>query len=204
MTRVKICGITNIDDALAAVSFGADALGFIFHEASGRYVTPEKAGKIISALPPYISAVGVVVDKPVEDINSIVEISGVDTVQLHGNETPEFCFQLQHRTVKALRINDCVDKEDVELYPVEAILFDSYSDREYGGTGRTFRWELLAGLDISKYIILSGGLDPENVADAIRAVRPYAVDVSSGVEESPGMKNKLKMKKFIEAVKNGD
>lgn len=203
MVRVKVCGITNSDDAFRAVDLGADALGFIFYKGSKRYIDPRDAHRIISSLPPFVSSVGVFVNQGADEIKEAVETSGVDTVQLHGDETPEFCTLLPYKLIKAVRVKDTVNTEEVELYPVLAILFDKHTDEMYGGTGKSFDWGALKGIAISKKVILSGGLTPENVFRAIETVRPYGVDVSTGVEDSPGKKNHIKMRKFIEAVKNG-
>ncbi|MCI0482823.1 MAG: phosphoribosylanthranilate isomerase [Candidatus Dadabacteria bacterium] len=203
MVRVKVCGITNSDDAFRAVELGADALGFIFYKGSKRYIDPRDAQRIISSLPPFVSSVGVFVNQGPDEIKEAVETSGVDTVQLHGDETPEFCALLPYKLIKAVRVKDTVNTEEVELYPVLAILFDKHTDEMYGGTGTSFDWGVLKGIAISKKVILSGGLTPENVFRAIEIVRPYGVDVSTGVEDSPGKKNHMKMRKFIEAVKNG-
>lgn len=203
MVRIKICGITNMEDALRAADLGADALGFIFYKGSKRYIEPRDAGQIISSLPPFVSAVGVFVNRSIEEIKESARVSGIDTVQLHGDETPEFCGGLPHRLIKAIRVKDAVNIAEVELYPVQAILFDKHTDEMYGGTGSSFDWGVLKGLEISKKIILSGGLTPENVSLAVRLVKPYGVDVSTGVEDAPGKKNHEKMRKFIEAVKDG-
>ena len=203
MVRVKICGITNKSDALSAAGLGADALGFIFYKGSKRYIDPKEAGRIISSLPPFISAVGVFVNQGIEEIKEYARLSGIDTVQLHGDETPVFCGEVPYRMIKAVRVKDAVNIAEVELYPVRAILFDKHSDEMYGGTGSHFDWGVLKGLSISKKIILSGGLTPENVSQAVRLVKPYGVDVSTGVEDAPGKKNHEKMRKFIEAVKDG-
>lgn len=203
MTRVKICGITRLPDALLASELGADALGFIFYPGSKRFIEPERAGEIIASLPPYLTTVGVFVNQSLDEINSFKEKSGISLVQLHGDETPEFCAGLTFKSVKALRVKGSSDVERVELYPQEAILFDKYSDEQYGGTGESFSWDLLSGLKTNKHIILSGGLTSENVGDAIKRVNPYALDVSSGVEDHPGIKSEEKMRKFIEAVRLG-
>ena len=203
MVRVKICGITNENDALSAAGLGADALGFIFYKGSKRYIDPKEAGRIISSLPPFVSAVGVFVNQSIEEIKEYARLSGIDTVQLHGDETPVFCEEVPYKMIKAVRVKDAVNIAEVELYPVRAILFDKHSDEMYGGTGSRFDWGVLKGLEISKKIILSGGLTPENVSQAVRLVRPYGVDVSTGVEDAPGKKNHEKMRKFIEAVKDG-
>ncbi|MFI5322557.1 MAG: phosphoribosylanthranilate isomerase [Thermodesulfobacteriota bacterium] len=203
MTRVKVCGITNTEDALSAVEMGADALGFIFYRGSKRYIDPAKVSEIVSALPPFVSAVGVFVNQGIDEIKEAARISGIDTLQLHGDESPEFCAGLDYKVIKAIRVKDAVNTEEVELYPVRAILFDKHSDELYGGTGRSFDWGVLRDIEISKKIVISGGLTPENVSGAIEMIKPYAVDVSTGVEDSPGRKNRIKMKKFIEAVKDG-
>ncbi len=203
MVRVKVCGITNAVDALRAVELGADALGFIFYKGSKRYIDPRDAHRIISSLPPFISSVGVFVNQTVPEITGAVETSGVDTVQLHGDETPELCTMLPYKLIKAVRVKDTVNTVEVELYPVRAILFDKHTDEMYGGTGTSFDWGVLKSINTSKKVILSGGLTPENVSRAIEIVNPYGVDVSTGVEDSPGKKNHIKMRKFIEAVKNG-
>ncbi len=204
MTRIKICGITNIEDALLASNLGADALGFIFYPESKRFIEPERAGEIISSLPPFITTVGVFVNQGLDEINSVRDKTGIGLVQLHGDESPEFCAELPFNAVKALRIKEPSDIARVELYPQEAILFDKYSDDAYGGTGESFTWDWLQDLKTTKSIILSGGLTPDNVGEAIGKVSPYAVDVSSGVEGSPGNKNADKMRQFIQAVRFGN
>ena len=203
MTRIKICGITNLKDALLASELGADALGFIFYPESKRYIAPEAASEIISSLPPYLTTVGVFVNESVDGINSVRDKTGISLVQLHGDEAPGFCTGLPFKAVKVIRVKGPSDIERVELYPQEAILFDKYSDAEYGGTGESFSWDLISGLKTNKKIILSGGLTPENVGEAVKQVSPYAVDVSTGVEDSPGKKNEDKMRKFIQAVRLG-
>jgi len=204
MTRIKICGITNIEDALLAIDLGADALGFIFYRESKRCIDPSKARDIISALPPFITTVGVFVNQGLEEIKAAREKAGFDTVQLHGDESPELCKKLDGKVIKAIRIRDSINSEEVESYPVQAVLFDTYSTKGFGGTGESFSWEILKDLNTSKKIILSGGLSPENVSQAIRSARPYGVDVSSGVEDHYGKKSPEKLKAFIEAVRNGD
>ena len=203
MVRIKICGITNPKDAIAACELGADALGFIFYNGSKRYIEPEKARAIVSELPPFISTVGVFVNQDVPEIESVVETVGIDTVQLHGDESADFCSKIPLRVIKAVRVKEFVDADAVELYPVQAILFDKLDENMYGGTGKSFDWEALRGVNIPQKVILSGGLTHENVSEAIKTVGPYAVDVSSGVEDSPGYKNHLKLREFIEAVRNG-
>jgi len=204
MTKVKICGITNFKDAVKSLDCGADALGFIFYEKSKRYIKPSDAGKIIKELPPFVTKVAVFVDSSYRQINKIINELSINLIQLHGNEAPEFCAKFRHPVIKALRIKDSIDKQEVDSFPTQAILFDTHSESEYGGTGISFNWKLLKKLKIDKKIILSGGLNPDNIDEAIRTVKPYAVDVSSGVEKSYGIKDHQKIKKFIEAVENAN
>ncbi|MGB3364734.1 MAG: phosphoribosylanthranilate isomerase [Thermodesulfobacteriota bacterium] len=202
-TKIKICGITNMEDAQAAADYGADALGFIFYKESKRYVDPQVAKSIISSLPPFITTVGVFVNQGMDEISQIKEATGIQVAQLHGDETPEFVSSLPIDVIKVIRVKDKSDLDKVAQYSAQAILFDTYSDKEYGGTGESFDWEILNNLSSEKKVILSGGLNPENVLEAVQIVRPYAVDVSSGVEDTPGKKDHTKIKKFIEAIKNG-
>jgi phosphoribosylanthranilate isomerase len=203
MTKIKICGITNIEDAFLAIDSGADALGFVFYRGSKRYIDPESANNIISNLPPFITTVGIFVNQGLDEINYTKEKAGFDTIQLHGDEPPDFCKNFT-RVIKAIRVKENIDLKLIESYPVKVVLFDTFSEESYGGTGRSFGWGALKDLNTSKRIILSGGLTPENVFQAIRIVHPYAVDVSTGVEDHPGKKNPEKLKKFIEAVRNED
>ena len=202
VTKIKICGITNVEDALLAVELGADALGFIFYRESKRYIRPERAHEIISKLPPFVTTVGVFVNQELDEIKNIKEEAGFDLFQLHGDESPDFCKRLGRGVIKTIRVRGSINPEEIESYPVQTVLFDTYSTKGYGGTGESFRWKVLKGLNSSKRIILSGGLSPENVSQAIRIVNPYGVDVSSGVEDYPGKKNPQRLKKFIEAARN--
>lgn len=204
MTKIKICGITNLNDAFLALDLGADALGFIFYRNSKRYISPEDASRIISKLPPFVTTVGVFVNQGVQELKSMKRETGFDLFQLHGDEEPDYCRELGNSVIKAIRVKDRISQEDVDSFPVQALLFDAYSAADFGGTGRSFNWELLKGIALSKSVILSGGLTSENVAEAIDIVNPYAVDVSSGVEDYPGKKNPVKLKAFIEAVRNGN
>jgi phosphoribosylanthranilate isomerase len=200
MVRVKICGITNLGDALIAAEFGADALGFVFFKGSPRYVPPDEARKIILGLPPFITTVGVFVDEKPEEVERIVKHTAVDVAQFHGHEPPEACMT-GRRVIKAIRIKELADLEPLKHYRVSAFLLDTYAPDSFGGTGQTFNWDV--ALDAKQFgkIILSGGLNPDNVEKAIRWVRPYAVDVSSGVEEEKGRKDHTKLKLFIERAK---
>jgi phosphoribosylanthranilate isomerase len=204
MTKIKICGITNLNDAFLGLDLGADALGFIFHRYSKRYISSEDALRIISKLPPFVTTVGVFVNQGVEELKSMKREIGFDLFQLHGDEEPDYCRELGNSVIKAIRVKDCINQDDIDSFPVQALLFDAYSTAEFGGTGRSFNWELLKGIALSKSVILSGGLTAENVAEAIDIVNPYAVDVSSGVEDYPGKKNPVKLKAFIAAVRNAD
>ncbi len=204
MTKTKICGITNHQDALAAANLGVDALGFIFYKASPRYIKPEAARNIIKSLPPFISTVGVFVDEEADTIREIMRDCNLHLVQLHGHETPAFCQKFSGRVIKAIRIKDKLSLIDIDKYPVVALLLDTYVSHKVGGTGEVFNWEL--ALTAQKYarIILAGGLDPENIQQAIKTVRPYAVDVCSGVEEEPGIKDLKKLQELVEKVRLSD
>ena len=204
MTRIKVCGITNSEDALCAVRLGATALGFVFYEKSPRFVAPADAREIIRFLPPFITKVGVFVNADADYLREARDVAGFDIYQFHGDETPQFCAAFGGNYIKAIRVEDAGSLDAVELYDTDAFLFDAYSPDAYGGTGVNFSWDILSGRKLGdKFVILSGGLNPENVRDAIQAVNPYAVDVSSGVESSPGIKDHLKLKRFMEAASYG-
>lgn len=200
---VKICGITNLADALAAVDAGADALGFMFYEPSARNISPAAAREIIAQIPPRVAKVGVFVNASVETIRRIAAECGLDTVQLHGEETPEFCAQFAPLKVwKAIRVRDQSSLRALPNYKTDAWLLDSYVAGQPGGTGEKFNWDLaVAAKALGRPVILAGGLTPGNVSDAVRQVRPFGVDVSSGVESAPGKKNAAKVKAFIQAAK---
>lgn len=199
--RVKICGITHSEDAQASVDLGADALGFVFAK-SPRQVTKEQAREIIKDLPPFITPVGVFVDEQVDKIKEICNFCNIGTVQLHGSEDPSYVNGLmEYKIIKAFRIKDEGDLRPLAIYKAHAFLLDSYVKDAVGGTGVAFRWELARQAYKYGTIILSGGLTPENVKEAIHIVKPYAVDVSSGVESSPGKKDKQLIKRFIKNVK---
>jgi phosphoribosylanthranilate isomerase len=200
MTRIKICGLTNREDALLAVEAGADALGLVFAD-SPRRVTPAAAERIVAGLPPLVSVIGVFRNHRVEEIRSIVRRVGLDRVQLHGDESPDDCERLAPKVIKRFDIleNDTSEtlRERMERYRVSAYLLDPGA-----GSGRKFDWSLAR--DLPGPLIVSGGLTPENVGEAIRTLRPYAVDVSSGVEHEPGRKDAEKVKAFIRAVRMAD
>lgn len=195
--RVKICGITNREDALAAVELGADALGFVF-AGSPRQVTKELAKNVIKDLPPFVATVGVFVNEETDAMKSICNFCGIHTVQLHGNEDPSCLKDLQgYKIIKAFRIRDEADLKPLADYKPHAFLLDSRVEGIMGGTGVPFQWEYARQAHKYGKVILSGGLTPENIKEAINIVRPYAVDVSSGVESSPGKKDYSKMKQFL-------
>src|SRR5208282_4931553 len=201
MVRVKICGITNIEDALAAVDYGADALGFIFFPESPRYVSPETAREIISFLPPFVTTVGVFVNETEQKMREIMQHTGMNVLQLHGEESPALCVAW-HRVIRALRVKDFIDLKPLEACSkVSAFLLDTYSPGQFGGTGQIFNWDIAVEAKRFGRIILSGGLNPDNVEKAVKLVRPYAVDVSSGVEEKKGKKDLQKMRLFIERAR---
>jgi phosphoribosylanthranilate isomerase len=201
MVRVKICGITNLADAMTAVEAGADALGFVFYEKSPRFINPLAAAEIIAKLPPFVQPVGLFVNEEAEKINWTADYCGLDLVQLHGDETPEDCLEVNRRVIKAFRMQSTVSIEPLRKYQVSGFLLDAWCPDCYGGTGKTFNWEMAAAASQYGRIILAGGLTPENVAEAIVAVRPYAVDVSSGVESAPGKKDREKVREFIKRAK---
>ncbi len=200
MVRVKICGITNAGDALAAVECGADALGFVFYPESPRYITGAAARSIISQIPPCIATFGVFVNESTETISRIRTEAGIDVVQLHGDEPLSMCRQFP-RTVKAFRVRTLTDLEPLSACQSSAFLLDTYDPIAYGGTGQAFNWDIAVEAKQFGRIILAGGLTPENVALAVVHVQPYAVDVSSGVEQSKGKKDRGKMRLFIERAK---
>lgn len=200
--RVKICGITRAADAIAAVEAGADALGFVFYEKSPRHVTIEQAAAIMHSVPPFVSRVGLFVDASAEEVASTIAGAGIDTLQFHGEETPEFCNQFSLATLKAIRVRGADSLRAIRPYSVSGILLDSFVAGNPGGTGVQFKWEwAVEAKRMGKPIILAGGLKPGTVAEAVRFVNPYAVDVSSGVESSPGKKDVAKLRDFIAAAK---
>jgi phosphoribosylanthranilate isomerase len=198
--RIKICGITNLDDARLAVELGADMLGFIFFAKSRRAVTRETAAQICRQLD--VEKVGVFVNESAPVIQATLAACGLTAIQFHGEEPPAFCRQFPVKAIKALRVRDTGSLVAAAEYDVDALLLDTYTDSQHGGTGRTFDWQLaVQAKQFGRPIILSGGLTPENVRDAIATVQPYAVDVASGVEQAPGKKDPEKLRRFIEACK---
>lgn len=203
MTRIKICGITNKVDAIKAAELGVDMLGFVFYEKSKRYVTPRTVCDIVNELPPYITKVGIFVDEKKDKVIEIAGEASIDILQFHGSETQEYCSGVRNdfKIIKAFRVKDKADLKVVNDYDVDFYLFDTYAEESKGGTGKTFDWKILDGFEFLKPLILSGGLNPQNVGDAIRQVAPYGVDVSTGVEKLPGKKDHLLMARFVENVR---
>ena len=205
MTRIKICGITNIDDALMAIDTGADALGFNFVPDTPRYLKDTKAAaKIIEQLPPFITTVGLFVNAAPEVIQAIADECHIDMLQLHGDESPQFCRGLNRRVIKAVRVKDESSCSHLSDYRVSGYLLDTYVKGTMGGTGVAFDWRLAVKAKQYGQVILAGGLNPDNVGPAVQQVRPYGVDVSSGVEVSPGRKDPVKVQTFIRNVKEVD
>ncbi len=192
-TRLKICGITNKEDAIMVANLGADALGFVFAE-SKRKITPEKAKEIIEILPPFITTVGIFLDTDLHEVNEICEYTSLDAVQLHGNETPEYCDKIKRKVIKCISINASDTKESLlskmKDYSISAFILDPGR-----GSGKVFEWKIAKG--IKKPIIIAGGLTPDNVKQVIKDLHPYGVDVSTGVEKGYGKKDRKKVEKFI-------
>jgi phosphoribosylanthranilate isomerase len=202
MVKVKICGITCLDDALAAVDAGADALGFVFCSLSPRHVSPEQAAGIIRSLPPFVQTVGLFVNEEISIVRMTADHCGLDIVQLHGEETPDYCGLVRRRIIKAFRVKDIHTLESLTSYHVAGYLLDAWSPAAHGGTGRTFNWEIAAeAVNRGHRIILAGGLTPDNIVESIHMVHPYGVDVSSGVESGPGRKDAARIRQFIEQAR---
>ena len=206
--RIKMCGTTRRQDADAAVELGVDALGFIFAEKSPRYVTPGFAASLIDTLPPFVSRVGVFVDASLDQVKEIVTSAGLTQVQLHGKESADFCAELKkwNRSLvvcKAFLVGTDSSIPDFSSYldSIDCLLFDTYVKGLDGGTGQSFDWRALTGLNLNVPMILAGGLNPGNVAEAIKSARPYAIDINSGVEKSPGVKNHELLAQLVDKVR---
>jgi len=201
VTWIKICGITNLEDALETAELGADALGFVFYEKSPRKITKEKAKEIIDKMQT-VMKVGLFVDELEEKVKEITSYCNFDILQFHGDETPDYCKKFPQKIIKAFRIKDKESLVDIPKYEVDYYLLDAYSEVAPGGTGGTFNWDLAKeAKKFGRPIILSGGLNPENIIEALKKVSPFGVDVSSSVEASPGKKDHKKLKEFITKVK---
>lgn len=206
-TKVKICGITNLEDARFASGAMVDYLGFIFTKESKRYIDPEKAGTIINWVEGP-EKVGVFMNQPLDDVNILAKFSGIDYVQLHGQETVEYCQLIEKPIIKAIHLNDASTQKEIEenvaIYSeiAEYLLFDTSHEGAFGGTGKTFDWSLLKNLVIDIPFFLAGGVTPENSLDAIHRVKPYAIDVNSGVEEEPGLKDFEKIELLMTHIKS--
>jgi len=210
-TRIKMCGTTNIVDAREAVYSGVDALGFIFVEKSPRYIPAQKAGEVVACLPPFVDRVGVFIDRDVQEVLEIILEVGLTYAQLHGGEDPSYCRQIARmaapcKVIKAFRVGLENRAADFARYNdvVCGFLLDTYIQGQAGGTGQVFDWRLIEGLDLQRPVILAGGLRPENILEAIRMVRPFGVDVNSGVEVTPGIKDHQKLHELIDQVRLAD
>jgi len=205
MVKIKICGITSLEDALNSIEAGCDALGFVFYKKSSRYITPEKASRIIAHLPPHILKVGVFVNAQERNIKRIAKLCNLDMLQFHGDESPRFCQRFKgDRIIKAFRVKKRIDFKNILDYGTFAYLFDTFVKSKIGGTGRKFNWVLIRHLSgFHKPIFLSGGLNSQNIKEAIIKVHPDWVDVSSSVEISPGKKDYKKVREFIKIVRKG-
>jgi phosphoribosylanthranilate isomerase len=201
VTRVKICGITRMEDALLAADLGAFALGFVFWPHSPRVIDVDHARSIVEAVPAHVLKVGVFVDQPVDEVTRIAKATSLNVIQLHGHESSEYVRQFERPVFKAVAVSTAFAVEQIDDIPAHAtVLLDAHDPVKRGGTGRTIDWSLAAAASARRPVILSGGLTPENVRGAIEAVHPFAVDVSSGVERSPGVKDSERLRAFFETV----
>jgi len=214
-TRIKICGLTRAEDLQAAIDAGADAIGLVFYPASPRYIAPEQAARLLAAVPPYVTTVGLFVNAEPQQVAAVVAAAPVSTLQFHGDETPEQCRRAaeaaKRRFMRALRVAPGAAAADLLKYEQDyraagdlfcGLLMDAWVD-EFGGSGKVFDWSLIPE-ELAPRAVLSGGLNAHNVTDAVRRVRPYAVDVSSGVEQAKGIKDAVKIREFIERVRAAD
>lgn len=200
--KVKICGITNLKDAEAAISYGADLLGFNFYPKSPRYIHPAEAQKIINKLPAFMRIVGLFINETFEHIRGVMDECYMNMIQLHGDESPKFCESLSGlnvRTIKAIRVKDYKDIKAAEKYFTDAVLLDAFDPNKYGGTGLKFDWNIIGNMD--KRIFLAGGINPENVVEAVK-LGVYGIDICSGIESSPGKKDLKKMKQLFENIRH--
>ncbi len=199
--KVKICGTTSLKDAFLAVESGADAIGFIFYKMSPRNISQKEAKEIILQLPPFIETVGVFVNETSDKINRIAEQCKLNSIQLHGEESPALCRRVKRKVIKAFRVKNADSLKSIASYDVSGFLLDSYNGGSKGGTGQVFDWNLALRVKKQGPVILAGGLNPYNVFTAIHRVKPYGVDVCSGVEKSPGIKDHEKIREFIKSVR---
>jgi len=210
-TRVKMCGTTRMEDGLAAVQYGVDALGFILFPGSQRFVPPESAAVICDRLPPFVDKVGVVVDVSIKTAVEAVKVAGFSYLQLHGTESSNYCMELKYavphlKLIKAFRIGDQTRAEDFAPYEewVDGFLLDTYQKGVRGGTGKMFDWSIVSELHLERPVILAGGLSSDNIANAISTVHPYAVDINSGIEIEPGIKDHVALKKIMNILSRHD
>lgn len=203
MVKIKICGITNKIDAIEAVRLNVDMLGFVLYKKSARYVRPGTIIDIANELPPYIAKVGVFVDEDAGKVSDLARECSLDILQFHGDESPEYCLQFKgsYKIIKAFKIKDKQSLKNINDYDADFYMLDTYSKWSKGGTGKSFDWNLIERFEFLRPVILSGGLTPENVIEAIRSISPYGVDASSGLEASGGKKDPDLMKKFVENIR---
>jgi len=208
-TRVKMCGTTRLEDGLAAVRYGVDALGFILYPKSPRYISPEDVAVICGQLPPFVDRVGVLVNEDIETAVRLVNRAGLSYLQLHGSESSHYCRELKNilphlKLIKAFRVGEQTQQEEFTPYAEhsDAFLLDTYVKGDMGGTGQVFDWSLVADMKLNRPLILAGGLGLENITSAISALRPYGVDINSGVEDGPGKKNHARLKEMMERIRN--
>ena len=191
-----------MEDAIAAADYGASAIGFIFYSKSPRYIPPEKAKEIVMKVGGRVSFVGVFVDKPLDYVHTVSDKVGLDFIQLHGNESPEYCDLIKLPVLKVFRVDENFDSEVINKYKVHAFLFDTYRKGAVGGTGKVFNWRLISNLETNTPIIISGGLNIDNIIDSIKVASPNSIDINSGIESAPGIKDRKKMMALFDILKN--